>query len=93
MTKDKFYRVKKDTFLWDEGAILKFSTAHGDGGGYQAFDEMWEKEATGSEYISAKIIEGSPEWFERVYKVPSMTDVVFEVREKAKEIFNSKFKK
>lgn len=71
----KYYRVLKDTFLWKEGAILENNVNNGNG--YTPIEDIWDaegltfqKKTTNStgEYISAVVIENSPEWFERVYK-------------------------
>lgn len=61
----KYYRVKKDNFLWKEGAIL---TDQGIGI-YIPVEDIWNKVNLQSEFISAYIIE-HPEmedYFERVY--------------------------
>jgi hypothetical protein len=61
----KHYRVKKDTFLWKEGAIIKLESD-----GYKAIEDVWDAvPCIGTEYISARIIEhiDNAEFFERVY--------------------------
>lgn len=66
----KFYRVKKDTFLWKEGAIIKHNSSRGSVGGYDAIEDIWDMTPeTNQEYISTKIIEheANSEFFERVY--------------------------
>lgn len=57
------YRVKKDNFLWKEGAIL---TKNYDGNGYESIDDIFDMPNTGTEYISSRIVENSPEWFEPI---------------------------
>lgn len=62
----KYYRVKKDTFLWKEGAILQDQGK----GQYVAVEDIWDAVAeVKGEYISAKIIESkdNAEFFDRVY--------------------------
>lgn len=57
------YRVLKDTFLWKKDAILKKNY---EGNGYVAIDELYTLPHTGEEWISSRIIENSPEWFEPI---------------------------
>lgn len=57
------YRVLKDNFLWKKDAILKKNY---DGDGYVAVDDLHTLPNTGSEYISSRIVENSPEWFEPI---------------------------
>lgn len=62
----KFYRVKKDNFMWKEGAILSDQEK----GQYVAIEDIWNQSSElGSEYISARIIEdeNNRDYFERVY--------------------------
>jgi len=82
----KYYRVKKDTFLWEEGAVLK-----SDGNGYRPMEDIWDTTPfNGSEYISDKIVENNPDWFERVY-TDNLEKMVFKTKEQLKEVYN-KFK-
>lgn len=63
-----YYRVKKDTFLWKEGAILQKEDSFN---GYVAIMDVWDAvETVGKEYISARIVEDpkNADWFEKVYK-------------------------
>lgn len=57
------YRVLKDTFLWEKDAVLKKDY---DGRGYVAVDNLHTLPYTRDEYISARIVENSPEWFEPI---------------------------
>lgn len=57
------YRVLKDNFLWEKDAILKKNYG---GEGYIAVDTLHTLPNTGNEYISSRIIENSPEWFEPI---------------------------
>ena len=57
------YRVLKDNFLWKKDAILKMTS---DGKGYNSVDNLHDMPHTGTEYISSRIIENSPEWFEPI---------------------------
>lgn len=83
----KYYRVLQDTFLWDKGAVLS-----SEGNGYRAVDEIFTKEFTGTEYISDKIIENNPEWFQKVYPVNLLSKTVYKVREEAKALIEENFK-
>ena len=82
----KYYRVKKDTFIWEEGAILEYDsslsfTSHG---GYRPIEDIWDTtEHNGGEYISAPIIENNPDWFEKVYK-DKVNKVLFITKEEWK---------
>ena len=62
----KYYRVKKDNFMWRAGAIL---SDNGEGR-YTAIEDIWNNvKSLGNEYISGRIIEDAEnsEYFERVY--------------------------
>jgi len=87
----KYYRVVKDTFLWNKGAILKLGEDLGNGeGGYMPIEDIWNaNDSVPNEYINAKIIEASPEWFERVY-ADNLEKMVFKTKAQMKESF-SKF--
>lgn len=94
MTESKYYRVKKDTFMWLEGAILKFDEDSGSEGGYTAISDLWDAADLDGEYISKRIIE-APEntvWFERVYEVKGLSKMVYMTKEKAREAVNKLFK-
>ncbi len=84
---NKYYRVKKDTFMWEEGAILKNGT-FGTNGGYTAVEDIWETVKLNGEYISATIIENNPEWFERVY-TDNIEKMIFKTKDQLKEAFKS----
>lgn len=85
---DKFYRVKKDNFLWKEGAILKLQ-----GNGYRAIEDIWNSTPQiGEEYISTRVIEcpTNVEYFERVYP-DTITGRVFKTKDQLIEIYKSSF--
>lgn len=91
---DKYYRLKKDTFLWREGAILKFSPSLGRAAGYLPIEDIWN--TTGhqtEEYISAPIIEhpDNAEYFERVYP-NTLGGKLFHTKDQLLEIYNKSFK-
>lgn len=81
----KLYRVKKDTFLWDEGAIIVGTKRDSCTTGYEAVSEIWNKIDDQDEYISEKIIINNPDYFERVYEVNALSKVLYKTREEAKE--------
>lgn len=87
----KFYKVLKDTPLWEAGAVIQFCPELGSKGGYVAVEEIFNKEFTGKEFLGRRIVENSPEWFQKVYKVNLLTKAVYRVREEAKELFNKEF--
>jgi hypothetical protein len=63
----KYYRVKKDTFLWKEGAIIRIKDGEK---GYEAIEDVWDAvPCIEGEYISSRIIEhpDNSVFFERVY--------------------------
>lgn len=78
----KFYRVKKENFLWEVWAILKEEKEDA-WTWYSPIDDCFKK-FDNDEYISSIIVENSPEYFERVYEVKSFLDkIVYETKEKA----------
>jgi len=87
----KYYRAIKDSFLWSKGAIVAFDEHLGSGeGGYRPIEDIWNaNNSVLSEYITARIVESSPEWFERVYS-DSVSKMVFKTAQEMKELF-SKF--
>ena len=86
-TNMKYFKVIKDNFLWETGAILKSNSS---GDGYVPVDDIYKKH-DGNEYITSHIIEESPEYFQRVYKVDLVTRVVYEVKDKAKELLTKQY--
>ncbi len=60
------YRVLKDNFLWKKDAILKKASFADGYSGYKAVDDLLTLPNTGDEYISSRIVENSPEWFEPI---------------------------
>jgi len=49
----KYYRVIKDTFLWEKGAILKQCTNGNHG--YEPIEDIWNKTENQTEYITTKL--------------------------------------
>lgn len=88
----KFYRVIKENFLWEVGAILELIDSDG---GYRPLDrnDIWDmSEFNGAEYISARIVENSPDYFERIYTVNLLSQTFYKAKAEAKEIINKAFK-
>jgi hypothetical protein len=86
-----YFRVKKDNFMWEEGAILEKNGTIGTSGGYEAVEDIWEVVPLKGEYISSNIIENSPEWFERVYP-DNLDKLIFKTKDELKKLFGN-FKK
>ncbi len=83
---NKYYRVKKGTFLWEKGAILK-NVNKGNEGGYVPVSDIWDTtEYNKNEYISTRNIENNPDYFERVYKTKMLTKFGYKLKEEMKEI-------
>lgn len=85
----KYYKVIKENFLWEVGAILQKNTS---GNGYEPIDDIFKIFPDTNEYISSNIVEKSPEYFQRVYKVDLVTRVVYETKDRAKEIISKMYK-
>lgn len=87
----KYYRVKKDTFLWKEGAIL--SDADKVDNGFKPIEDIWDNTpVNGGEYISARIIEheNNKEYFERVYK-DTVCGKAYRTADQLKQIYKEAF--
>ncbi len=81
---NKFYKVLKDLPAWEAGAIIRLNSD-----GYTSVNELFNKEHTGGEYYeTSRIVENSPEWFERVYPVSLLTKVVYKAKAEARELFS-----
>ena len=86
----KFYRAIKDSFLWKAGAIITASP-----NSYRPIDQtsIWDNtEFNGEEYISARIIENNPDWFEQVYPVNLLTKTIYKIKAEALELINKEYK-
>jgi hypothetical protein len=85
----KYYRVLKDNFLWEIGAILKENDLKN---GYVPIEDIWDvTEFNCKEYISSRIIENNPDWFERVYP-DNLDKLIFKTKEELRKAFE-KFNK
>lgn len=87
----KFYRVKKDNFLWKEGAII---SNRKDGSGYLPVEDIWNATpANGDEYISGRIIEheDNADFFERVYP-DTVGGSLYRTKDQMIEMYQKAFK-
>jgi len=85
-----YYRNLKDNFIWDEGAIISNDKHYNE---YRPIDNIFAKESTGHEYISAIVIESAPDgYFQRVYPVNLVTKTIYKVKEEAKELIAKNYK-
>lgn len=87
----KYYRVKKDNFLWKEGAILQIS---GPTSVYRPIEDIWDNTpCNGNEHISSRIIENENnlEWFERVYK-DNIAGSLYRTADQLKQTYKDAFK-
>lgn len=90
---EKFYRVKKDTYLFTSGAILSNKENSTQ---YKAIDDIWHVEGNdilkkfldGQPGVAADVVENSPDWFERVYKVSSIRGMAYVAKNKMKELMS-----
>lgn len=90
---DKYYRVKKDTFLWKEGAILKKACMRDGVWGYEPIQDIWDvTNDQKDEYISSPIVEHpvNAEYFERVYP-DTINGNVFKTADKLREQYRKAF--
>jgi hypothetical protein len=94
---EKYYRVLKDTFMWEEGAILKLNkdlNSFDDEGGYEPIEDIWNTTPENNEYVSTSIIENekNSQYFQRVYKV-GLKGMIFNTADQIKEKYKTKFKR
>lgn len=90
---NKYYRVIKENFLWEVGAILEFSNKYISGdGGYLPIEDIWNKTEDQADWITTSVIEDSPEYFERVYR-DNITGKVFKTAEQLKQTYSKAFAK
>lgn len=87
----KYYRVLKDTFMWNKDSIIQDNG----NGEYRSIEDFMDRVDLQTEYISARIIEdkGNAEFFERVYRRGCAEQFLFETAETMKELVNKGFKK
>lgn len=80
----KFYRVIKENFLWEVGAILKPNDTNK---GYLPIEDIWNKVIGQTEYITTVIVENQPEYFERVYE-NKFDKMLYVTAEELKKLYN-----
>ena len=91
-----YYRALKDSFMWRAGVVLELDEKTGGDGGYSPLNKLnvWDNTlVNGTEYISHRIIENAPEWFEQVYPVQKEKRGTFVTKEEAIEKYKWDFKK
>jgi len=74
--------------MWEVGAILGSGARSHYENQYVGIEDIWDKHPNMNEYISASIVENSPEFFERVYP-DNFDKMVYKTKEQLKETFNS----
>lgn len=86
----KHYKVLKDNFLWEVGAIIELRNDK-----YHALEgvDMWDKvDDVKDQSVHKDIVEKSPTWFEKVYPVNLLTKTVYKAKAEAQEIWNKVYK-
>lgn len=90
----KYYRVKKDNFMWKEGAIIHCEKFSNGTEGYKAIEDIWNSSPALSEneYISLQIIEcpSNSEFFERVYP-DTIAGKYFKTKDQLVEMYKTSF--
>lgn len=82
----KYYRVKKDTPMWIEGAII-FNSDYSEK--YRATQDIWTRvEGTEGWTEGDKLVENNPDWYERVYPIDLITKTVYKLKEQALEFYS-----
>lgn len=82
----KYFRVKKDTPIWAEGAVISNKE---DSNKYKAISDLWDRmEDASSLCLLANVVEAeeNAEFFERVYEANAFGKLAFVTREKAREL-------
>ena len=80
----KYYRVIKDTPLWKVGAILEKC----ENGRYEAVEDIWDKVNRGRLEEYGEVVEGNPDFFQRVYKNEG-NKLVYRTAEQLEKIYKS----
>jgi hypothetical protein len=75
---EKYYRVKKDNFMWKEGAII----SDGGKGTYTAVQEIWNNVKSS----------GNADYFERVYP-DTVSGKLFRTKDQMIEMYKTAFNK
>lgn len=88
----KYYRVLKENFLWQVGAIIE---CEDNDNGYSPYDKnsIWDvTEHNGGEYICKRVVENCPEYFERVFPIHLLKNIVFKAKAEAQKMLSDTFK-
>ena len=91
----RYYKVIKDHPLWINNAII--SNDRENNCNYFAINEIFCKDIPNlsdpENWSDGKeLIENSPEFFERVYRVENSKNIIYETKEKALQFIQDKFK-
>ena len=90
----RYYKIIKDHPLWINDAII--SDNRTENNNYYPIDEIFYKDVPNipnieTWYEGKEIVENSPEFFERVYKVEDSKNIFYETKEKALKFIQDKF--
>ena len=90
----RYYKIIKDHPLWINGAII--SNNKEDSDNYFTINEIFCKDIPNipnieTWYEGKEIVENSPEFFERVYKVEDSKNIFYKTKEKALKFIQDKF--
>lgn len=85
----KYYKVIKENFLWQVGAIVSDYT-----GGYRPIDatSIWDMtNVNESDYISKRVVEASPDYFREVFPINLLTKTIYKCKEEALLLMNKEY--
>lgn len=85
----KYYRVIKENFLWEVGTIISNDN---NGGDYLPADDVFANKYNPNEYISDSIVENTPEYFERVYKLNLVNKIKYLAEDKYRDLIKKSYK-
>lgn len=81
----KYYRVLKETPIWEEGCILSNDSGH-----YKPISDLWVKDIKGVDeawWEGAAAVENQPTWFQRVYEVSVLGKAKYLTKDAAKDAY------
>lgn len=87
----KYYRIKKETLTWKEGAIISNAASNDM---YKPIEDIWNKEAAnGTEGTSSRLVEhqANSDYFERVYK-DTIGGLLFRAADQMAQVYKDSFK-
>ena len=88
----KYYKVIKENFLWEVGAIISNERTPEQEGDYSAIDPIFLKIEDQNDWVAHDLVEKSPDYFQRVYKVNLATKVCYELKDEAIKLLKKGFK-